>query len=127
MLTNSLIFNSSKIEPLDGISILPYIYGYKEEIYSKSDVFAFEHSGNVMLKKGNWKIINLNLPFEIDNFNLYSKKNDITKLYDKRSDFNFTIQIIYFSWWPSCNRGRDDESPRICLYSSSGSPWGYYY
>ena len=92
------IFNSYKIEPLDGISILPYIDGYKEEIHSKNDVFAFEHSGNVMLKKGNWKIINLNQPFEIDNFNLYSTKDDISELYDKKIDSINVYNELIMEW-----------------------------
>ena len=92
------IFNSSKIEPLDGISILPYIDGYKEEIHSKNDVFAFEHSGNSMLKKGNWKIINLNQPFKIDNFNLYSTKDDISELYDKKTDSINVYNGLIMEW-----------------------------
>ena len=51
-----------------------------------------------MLKKGNWKIINLNQPFEIENFNLYSTIDDISELYDKKIDSINVYNELIMEW-----------------------------
>lgn len=41
--------------------------------------FSFEHSGNAVLIKNNWKIVNKTYPFNINNFDLYNL-DDISEI-----------------------------------------------
>ena len=49
---------SIKVYPLRGNSLLPFVSGETDEIHPLEYVFAIEHNGHAMLRKGNWKITN---------------------------------------------------------------------
>ncbi len=65
--------------PLLGVSLKKYLNGIEDQIHDDDYVFGFEHSGYSFIKKGNWKLVNYNSPFEIDNFKLYNVKTDISE------------------------------------------------
>ena len=75
-------YKGEEVYPLKGYSLLPFISGRTEEIHSPDYIFALEHYGNAMLRKGNWKITNFKSPFTQDNFALYNLSNDIGEQYD---------------------------------------------
>lgn len=73
-ITNSLypqIFHEKTIQKPIGASIIPYLNGEDIEIHDKDYVFSFEHSGNAVLIKNKWKIVNKTSPFNNNNFDLY--------------------------------------------------------
>ena len=70
-------YQGNKVYPLKGSSLIPFVSGKSNEINDSTYVFALEHYGNAMLRKGNWKITNFTRPFKIDNFGLYNLSNDI--------------------------------------------------
>ena len=70
-------YQGNKVYPLKGNSLIPFVSGKSNEIHDSTYVFALEHYGNAMLRKGNWKITNFTRPFKIDNFGLYNLSNDI--------------------------------------------------
>ena len=70
-------YQGNKVYPLKGNSLIPFVSGKSNEIHDSTYVFALEHYGNAMLRKGNWKITNFTRPFKIDNFALYNLSNDI--------------------------------------------------
>jgi arylsulfatase len=78
------IFEEREVYPLKGTSLLPYVSGKSIEIHSDDYVFAMEHYGHAMLRKGNWKITNFTRPFELENFRLYDLSTDIGEQTDLR-------------------------------------------
>ena len=70
-------YKENEIYPLRGTSLLPFITGKTTETHSSTYVFAMEHYGNAMLRKGNWKITNFIRPFALENFALYNLEDDI--------------------------------------------------
>jgi arylsulfatase len=70
-------YKDREVYPLRGSSLLSYVSGKSSEIHSDEFVFALEHHGNAMLRKGKWKITNFKRPFEIGNFALYDLSWDI--------------------------------------------------
>lgn len=72
-----IAYQGNKVYPLKGNSLIPFVSGKSNEIHDSTYVFALEHYGNAMLRKGNWKITNFTRSFKIDNFALYNLSNDI--------------------------------------------------
>jgi arylsulfatase A-like enzyme len=77
-------WNGKPIKPLLGASLLPILMGEKQEIHGQDYVFGMEHNGYAMLRKGNWKILNVNRPFQIENFALYDLQTDLAEQIDLR-------------------------------------------
>lgn len=71
------VYREKEVYPLKGNSLLPFVSGKTQEIHPLDYVFAIEHAGHAMLRKGNWKITNYIRPFSIENFALYDLSNDI--------------------------------------------------
>ena len=71
------IYKEKEVYALRGTSLLPFIRGKATKIHSSNYVFAIEHYGNAMLRKGNWKITNFIRPFKLENFALYNLSEDI--------------------------------------------------
>tara|TARA_B110000914_G_C15186716_1_gene319912 strand:- start:138 stop:599 length:462 start_codon:yes stop_codon:yes gene_type:complete len=80
-----LFFNNNELSPPIGESVIPYLKSESSIIHKDDYVFAFEHSGNSFLKKGEWKIINTIQPFNVSNFELYNIKNDISEITNKKN------------------------------------------
>lgn len=70
-------YDGNEVYPLKGNSLIPFVSGKTNEIHDSEYVFALEHYGNAMLRKGNWKITNFTRPFKLENFALYNLSNDI--------------------------------------------------
>ena len=89
---NEMFFNTLKLQestnkeieiyPLKGNSLIPFVSGNNDSIHGKDYVFALEHYGNAMLRKGDWKITNYIRPFKVENFGLY----DISKELSEQND-----------------------------------------
>lgn len=75
-------YKGNEVYPLKGKSLIPFVSGKSNEIHESTYVFALEHYGNAMLRKGNWKITNFTRPFDIENFALYDLSNDIGEQID---------------------------------------------
>ncbi|MEL7121106.1 MAG: sulfatase-like hydrolase/transferase, partial [Bacteroidota bacterium] len=79
-------FNGKDVYPLRGKSILPFMSGKKNQVHKDNYVYAVEHYGNAMLRKGNWKITNSIRPFKKDNFALYNITLDKGELNDLKTE-----------------------------------------
>lgn len=77
-------FREGNVYPLRGSSLLPFASGKSQEIHDEEFVFALEHGGNAMLRKGKWKITNFIRPFETGNFALYDLSRDLGEQMDLR-------------------------------------------
>ena len=75
-------FLGREIRPLKGESLLPYLKGNARRIHDEDYVFAVEHYNYAMLRKGKWKITNIERPFDQANFKLYDLSTDLAELRD---------------------------------------------
>lgn len=76
------VFNNKKVYPLKGNSIVSFVNGKVKNIHNDNYVFGLEHANRAMLRKGEWKITNIERPFSKDNFKLYNLANDLAELHD---------------------------------------------
>ncbi len=79
-------FNEKPLYPLKGASLLPFTTGEAEQIHDPDYVFALEHGGRAMLRKGDWKITNLSRPFSVDSFQLYRITKDLAEMQDRKAE-----------------------------------------
>ncbi|MEP0134250.1 MAG: arylsulfatase [Eudoraea sp.] len=91
-------FNGNSLFPLKGKSILPFISGKAEAIHSNDYVFGLEHSGNTMLRKGQWKITNFSDPFSLSGFELYNLDEDLGEMHDLKSTNPQKYQEMFQEW-----------------------------
>ena len=76
------VYNNKDVYPLRGNSILNFVSGKSKNIHDKEYVFGLEHSNRAMIRKGEWKITNIERPFLLENFKLYNLSNDLAELHD---------------------------------------------
>jgi arylsulfatase A-like enzyme len=69
-------FRGHPVYPLKGSSLMPYLSGATQGIHGTDYVFALEHAGHAMLRKGNWKITSVIRPFDPAHFALYDLSAD---------------------------------------------------
>ena len=75
-------FNNKEVYDLRGNSLISYISGKAEKVHDSNYVFGLEHANRAMLRKGDWKITNIQRPFLAENFKLYNISNDLAELHD---------------------------------------------
>jgi arylsulfatase A-like enzyme len=90
--------NGNSLFPLKGKSLLPYISGKAKTIHTNDYVFGLEHSGNTMLRKGQWKITNFSDPFSLSAFELYNLDEDLGEMHDLKSTNPQKYQEMYQEW-----------------------------
>jgi arylsulfatase len=92
------VYQGNKIYPLKGSSLIPFTSGKTNEIHGSEYVFALEHYGNTMLRKGDWKITNFERPFALSNFALYNIKNDLGEQTDLKESEEEKYQELLNEW-----------------------------
>ena len=81
---------------LQGSSLKKYLSGKNNYIHKKGYVFGFEHSGYCFIMKDNWKLVNYESPFDINNFELYNLKNDpIEEINLKEKEVKIFNDLLY--------------------------------
>ena len=75
-------FEENEIYPLKGNSLMPVVTGNADQIHSSEYVFGLEHNNRAMIRKGDWKITNIESPFLEENFKLYNLSQDLAELND---------------------------------------------
>ena len=86
------------VYPLRGGSLLPMISGTTNTIHPDDHVFALEHAGYTMLRKGNWKITNSMRPFSEANFELYDLSNDLGERHDLKNINPVKYRELLIEW-----------------------------
>jgi arylsulfatase A-like enzyme len=81
-LTYPVVFNNKKLDPMLGVSFVPYLEMKSNAIHSEDYIFGLEHNGQCLLIKGNWKITNISEPFDENAFALYNLSNDMAEAHD---------------------------------------------
>lgn len=91
-------YKGDKIYPLKGNTLIPFVSGKTNEIHDSEYVFALEHYGNAMLRKGNWKITNFVRPFVLENFALYNLSTDIGEQTDLKETEEEKYEEMLNEW-----------------------------
>lgn len=91
-------FNGTTLFPLKGASLVPFVSAKANTIHTKDYVFGLEHSGNTMLRKGQWKITNFSNPFSLSEFKLYNLAEDIGEIHDLKKTNPQKYQEMYQEW-----------------------------
>lgn len=92
------LYKDRKVYPLKGTSLVPFVSGETDDIHSPEYVFALEHYGNAMLRKGNWKITNIIRPLNPENFALYDLSNDLAEQHDLREEAHGKYEELLEEW-----------------------------
>ncbi|NOY49920.1 MAG: arylsulfatase [Chlorobi bacterium] len=91
-------YKGHKVYPLRGSSLIPFLSGETDSIHPSDYIFAIEHYGNAMLRKGNWKITNYIRPFDINNFALFDLSSDIGEQIDLKESEPEKYQELLGLW-----------------------------
>ncbi|MFC3879750.1 arylsulfatase [Algoriphagus namhaensis] len=91
-------WNGKEVKPLLGASLLPVLTGEAQFIHSEDYVFGMEHGGDAMLRKGKWKILNVDYPFQIENFALYDLSTDLAEQVDLKDQNPEKYQEMLAEW-----------------------------
>jgi arylsulfatase len=84
-------FKGKTIYPLKGSSLMSFASGTQERIHNENYIYGVEHGNRAMIRKGDWKIVNIRLPFDTANFELYYIPNDLAE----KNNLKFSEPDIY--------------------------------
>jgi arylsulfatase len=85
-------------KPLAGNSLSPILTGVQDQVHDSTYVFGLEHRGNVMLRKGKWKLLKINVPQESENFQLFDLEKDPIEQVDLKEVFPEKYQEMMEEW-----------------------------
>lgn len=91
-------YDGNPVYPLKGNSLGPFISGATDQIHDDDYVFAVEHVGHAMLRKGNWKITNVIRPLDPNNFELYNLDEDLGEQHDLREQESEKYAELLAEW-----------------------------
>jgi arylsulfatase len=79
-------FNENKIQPMEGISLMPALTGKK---LKRTNPLFWEHEGNRAVKDGDWKLVSVydNVAKKFKSWELYNLKSDRSELVDLSAIF----------------------------------------
>ena len=91
-------WNGKPIKPLLGSSLVPVLSGKANKVHPEEYVFGLESGGSAMLRKGDWKIVNTERPFNLDNFQLYNLRSDLAEQVDLKDQNSEKYQEMISEW-----------------------------
>jgi arylsulfatase A-like enzyme len=86
------------VKPLLGESLIPLLSGKSKSAHDSSYVFGLEHRGYAMIRKGDWKILNIERPFQVENFQLINLKTDLAEQNDLKGSYPEKYQEMLAEW-----------------------------
>jgi arylsulfatase len=91
-------WNGKDVKPLLGESMIPLLSGKSKSIHDTTYVFGLEHAGFAMIRKGDWKILNIERPFLLENFQLIDLKSDLAEQIDLKESYPEKYQEMLAEW-----------------------------
>lgn len=88
---------TAKTKPLLGKSILPLLQG-KSEIHEPDYVTALEHRGRMFIRKGNWKLVNIEPPLDENKMMLFNLTEDLGETIDLSKDHPEKVEELLEAW-----------------------------
>jgi arylsulfatase len=102
-------FGGREVYPLWGRSLKSLLSGEQEIVHPTDYVFALEHRGFIQIRKGNWKLVNVERPFNESNFELYDLSVDRAEQRDVKEVYPEIYQELLGEW----HAYRDEMKVRI--------------
>ena len=84
--------------PYKGESLLPYLSGLRETVHSENYIVGWELFGRFALRKGDWKITQVEPPFGKGQFELYNIKKDPSESMDLSREFPVKYNELLNHW-----------------------------
>ena len=78
---------SSNKHAMLGVSLLPYLAATTNTVHPPGYVTVLEHNGRAMLRRGDWKLVSVDPPFDESQFGLYDIATDPAETTDLSSEF----------------------------------------
>jgi arylsulfatase len=91
-------FEGHDVYPLKGRSLWPLLTTSVDRVHPPDYVFALEHRGHVLIRKGDWKLVNTTLPLHPDNFELYDLSRDLAEQENLRFSEPDKFQEMLGEW-----------------------------
>jgi arylsulfatase len=91
-------WNNTAVKPLLGESLMPLLSGKSSMAHDSTYVFGLEHRSYAMIRKGDWKIVNIERPFQIENFQLINLKSDLAEQVDLKDSYPVKYQEMLEEW-----------------------------
>lgn len=92
------VYKQREVYPLKGEHLVDFLKTSSGSVHDSTYVFAVEHSGHVLIRKGDWKLVNDGYPIEEARFELYNLVMDITESRDLSEDFPTKLQQMVELW-----------------------------
>lgn len=89
---------TSKTKPLLGNSILPYLKNETTFIHDEEYGTGLEHRSHVFYRKGDWKIVMLEGPYEERKMKLFNVSEDLSEADDLREDHPEKFEELLQEW-----------------------------
>lgn len=92
-------FNGIKIQPMDGISLVP---SFNNEPLKRSSPLFFEHEGSRAIIEGNWKLVSLTA----DLWELYNLKTDPVEMKNLAEKMPLKVKALanrWYDWAQKCH------------------------
>lgn len=80
-------YQEHTIFPLKGESLAGFLETASGVAHDSTYVYAVEQTGDLMIRKGNWKLMNIGYPILEANFELYNLEMDVTESRDLSATF----------------------------------------
>lgn len=87
-----------KTKPLLGNSILPYLEGNAATIHDQNYGVGLEHRGRIFYRKGDWKLVNLDAPYDEANLMLFNIATDLGETTDLRNTHPEKFEELLKEW-----------------------------
>ena len=79
-------WNGQNAYPLEGKSLKPILDRQAASIHKSDYVFAIEHRGHIAVRQGDWKLVNSEIPFDPENFELFNMSQDLAEQRDLKNE-----------------------------------------
>lgn len=89
---------TAKTKPLLGNSILPYLKGSSSIIHDENYGVGMEHRGRTFYRKGDWKIVNLEAPYDETKMMLFNMAEDLGETTDLRNTHPEKFEELLNEW-----------------------------
>jgi arylsulfatase A-like enzyme len=90
--------NGSKDYPIKGASMNDLLSMKRETVHQADYVFAIEHREHAMVRKGKWKLLNIEKPFNEDNLQLFDLTTDLAEQVNLRKVEPLVFQDLLSEW-----------------------------
>lgn len=91
-------FEKVPVYPLKGASLKQLLANNSDKIHDENYVFVFEHRQNIVVRKGQWKLVNEKKPFDLNNFALYKVSDDVSEQHDLKKEYPDVYQSLIAQW-----------------------------